>query len=181
MLTQPRGTAALKTLISIAALPTVLLLSTATAAAAQDRSIPIPPQPLPAALQEMIIQNSITHDLQHTRDPDRRQITHDLIEYPGQAQLIGVRCVETHQTTSGHAQPDRFSTAEQSSSTVTVELEGNCREVWIRIQTADSFEAGFPDFDPVDRDDYPHSDHDRSWERSWLTRPGSGWYWLLRH
>lgn len=44
-----------------------------------------------------------------------------------------------------------------TADTVTIDIAGSCRRVKIRVQDEASF------------DDY------------WLTRKGSGWYWLLRH
>jgi superoxide dismutase len=48
-----------------------------------------------------------------------------------------------------------------------VEIEGNCENVRIPIRD----DSQFSDFSRENAD----------LEDSWLTRPGSGWYWFLHH
>lgn len=171
-------------------LSAALLMSTSAWVNAQEQPMPssssseiiAPLPPLPNAFQNLTRQDALTDNLrlQDSRERSDRQIIRDLIEYPGQeGQLIGIRCTQTEQGQAnfGSSRSDSFSTAEGASSTVIVQLQGDCRQVWIQIQTADSFDPAFPDIeDDFDLDDRPQPSSDRSW----LTRLGSGWYWLLR-
>ena len=61
------------------------------------------------------------------------------------------------------------------NDTVTIEIQGSCQNVRIRVQEDSDF-ADYPAYNPHLDDN--HAAFDNS---SWLTREGSGWYWLLRH
>jgi hypothetical protein len=54
---------------------------------------------------------------------------------------------------------------------VTVEIGGSCRDVQIRVED----DWDFPVNDP-----YFHNNN-ADFDESWLTREGSGWYWMLQH
>lgn len=56
--------------------------------------------------------------------------------------------------------------------TVTIKVEGSCRNVRIRLPDDAKF-SDFPVSNPYLDNNHPESND------SWLSREGSGWYWLL--
>lgn len=60
----------------------------------------------------------------------------------------------------------------RTSDTVTIEIEGSCRNVKIRVQDNASFDD-YPVYNPY------LDEHHSNLDDSWLTRKGSGWHWLL--
>ena len=61
-----------------------------------------------------------------------------------------------------------------NTDTVTIEIAGSCRHIKIRVQNDASFDD-YPVYNPY------LDEHHTNFDNSWLTRKGSGWYWLLRH
>lgn len=88
--------------------------------------------------------------------------------------VVRVRCLPKYgqQTKRDRAEIRNYLLQSNSGTlnadTVTIEIAGNCRYVKIGVQD----DASFNDY-PVYN---PNFD-----DNSWVTRKGSGWYWLLRH
>ena len=102
-----------------------------------------------------------------------------LLDNPNYNSLVRVRCVsrdrqEVHQKRRIIRDSLLRPNIGDRNDTVTIEIEGSCRNVRIHVQD-DSDSANYPDYNPYLDDDRVDSDD------SWLTRPGSGWDWLLRH
>ncbi|OUL23664.1 hypothetical protein BV378_20815 [Nostoc sp. RF31YmG] len=100
------------------------------------------------------------------------QILPYLLDNPSDNSLIKVRCVPSdRQEAQRHRRIIRDSllrpTQGDPNETVTIEIEGSCRNVRIRVQN----DSQFSDF-PIDNSDL---------DDSWLTRKGSGWYWFQDH
>lgn len=98
------------------------------------------------------------------------QILPYLLDNPNDNSLVRVRCVPNdRQQVDRNPRIIRDSLLRPSQSnqteTVTIEIEGDCRNVKIRVHDDSEF-SDLPDYNP-DLDD------------SWLTRKGSGWYWFL--
>lgn len=100
------------------------------------------------------------------------QILPYLLDNPNDNSLVRVRCAPSHrQQGDRNRRIIRDSLLRPSQSdqteTVTIEIEGDCRNVKIRVHDR----TQFSDF-PVEHPDL---------EDSWLTRKGSGWYWFLHN
>ncbi|BAY09047.1 hypothetical protein [Calothrix sp. NIES-2098] len=97
------------------------------------------------------------------------QILPYLLDNPNDNSLVRVRCVSSHrQQVDRNRRIIRDSLLRPSQSddrTVTIEIEGNCQNLKIRVDDDAQF-SDIPVYNP-DLDD------------SWLTRKGSGWYWFL--
>lgn len=98
------------------------------------------------------------------------QILPYLLDNPNENSSVRVRCIPNdRQQVDRNRRIIRDSLLHPSQSdnqTVTIEIEGSCRNLKIRVDD----DSQFPDF-PV-----YHPDLDDSW----LTRKGSGWDWFLR-
>ncbi|UKO97620.1 hypothetical protein [Nostoc sp. UHCC 0870] len=105
------------------------------------------------------------------------QILPYLLDHPRDNPLLRVRCV--HQFRQEQDSKRRIirdsllNSNSQRHDTITIEIEGNCRNVRIRVQD-DSNYSDYPVDSPYLDDNHPDV------EDSWLTRKGSGWHWLLR-
>ncbi|OUL22614.1 hypothetical protein BV372_30375 [Nostoc sp. T09] len=100
------------------------------------------------------------------------QILPYLLDNPNDNSLVKVRCVPSdRQEAQRNRRMIRDSLLRPAqgnhNETVTIEIEGSCRNVRIRVQD----DSQFSDF-PIDNPDL---------EDSWLTRKGSGWYWFRHH
>lgn len=163
-------------LIKVVALNAVLL-SIGTVAAAQERPSSVGVResalqrnivPFLAAIDDMTAEDAITRSPTRQFSQDNaHQRVRDLLQPSNPA--IGIRCIPNDtDRRSATAHSTAPSTADDRA--ITINLQGNCREVWIRVQTTDATDSTFPDWTDSNRqgnDDY-----------SWLTRTGSGWYWL---
>jgi hypothetical protein len=101
------------------------------------------------------------------------QVLPYLLENPNNDSLVRVRCVSSHKQEVNRQRAairDYLLQQHETSDTVTIEITGSCRDVKIRVQNDD-----YPVYNP-DLDEYQSNFDDY-----WLTRKGSGWYWLLRH
>lgn len=132
----------------------------------------------------------------YTIPPPARQ----LIQYPGWDPVVGVRCIpqsrqqrqqryQRHETTSSQRSTSQSGTGSHTSrqmlqtqrtSSVTVEIEGDCRNVSIQVHDGSSVPIRL-DPQAYERwhEDYDWGDRPSTNDHTWLTRPGSGWYWLL--
>lgn len=143
---------------------------------------------------------------QHTRST-HADIVPELIQYPpGQGQILGVRCVEaiaeTTHIQNSYAGTSRSNsirssaaiephsetytvptvrvTSPQTADTVTISVQGRCREVQVQLRQVDTVDFWSPDSPTRQLSDRDFSPHDLDEPNSsWQTRPGSGWYWLL--
>jgi hypothetical protein len=102
-----------------------------------------------------------------------------LLDNPNDNSLVRVRCVSRNRqevSRKRHIIRDsllrRPNIGDHRSDTVTIEIEGSCRNIRIHVQD-DSDSANYPVYNPYLDDDHVDSDN------SWLTRPGSGWDLLL--
>ncbi|MDZ7957707.1 MAG: hypothetical protein RMY34_07350 [Aulosira sp. DedQUE10] len=107
------------------------------------------------------------------------QILPYLLDNPNESSLVKVRCVPSDRQEGDRnrrmirdtlLRPTQSDVSRQAASglrnqTVTIEIEGSCRNVRIRVPD----DTQFFDF-PIDNPDL---------EDSWLNREGSGWYWFL--
>ncbi|BAY20595.1 hypothetical protein NIES2100_03370 [Calothrix sp. NIES-2100] len=97
------------------------------------------------------------------------QILPYLLDNPNENSLVRVRCVPSHsQNVDRNRRIIRDSLLRPTQSdnqAVTIEIEGNCENVRIRVHDDSQF-SDFPRENP-DLEDY------------WLNRQGSGWYWFL--
>lgn len=160
-------------LIKVVALNAVLL-SIATIAAAQERPSSVGVResalqrnivPFPDAIDDMTAEDAITRSPTRQFSQDNAyQRVRDLLQSANPA--IGIRCIPND--TYSHSGATAQSTADDRA--ITINLQGNCREIWIRVQTTDAINPS-PDWHDFDRSG-------SSSESSWLTRTGSGWYWL---
>lgn len=106
------------------------------------------------------------------------QILPYLLDNPSENSLVRVRCLSRdRQQVDRKRQSIRDSilqpTRGDRNHTVTIEVEESCRNFRIRSQD----DSDFSDI-PVH---YPYLDDNHAeFDDSWLTREGSGWYWLLR-
>ncbi|MBD2437626.1 hypothetical protein [Nostoc sp. FACHB-110] len=115
-------------------------------------------------------------------DTPRRSI-HDsqilpyLLDNPHENPTVRVRCWPKHKQERERADIRNHLLQSNSdnpaSDTVTIEIAGSCRNVKIRLQNDTSFDD-YPVYNPYLDEHHPNLDD------SWLTRTGSGWYWLLR-
>ncbi|QIR39977.1 hypothetical protein HCG51_26920 [Tolypothrix sp. PCC 7910] len=95
------------------------------------------------------------------------QILPYILDNPNENSLVRVRCVPNYRQDAERNRRiirDTLLRPTQSEQTVTIEIEGSCRNVRISIPE----DTQFFDF-PVNNSDL---------DNSWLTRPGSGWYWF---
>jgi hypothetical protein len=98
------------------------------------------------------------------------QILPYLLDNPNDNSLVRVRCVPSdRQEVERNRRMIRDSllrpTQSDRNQAVTIEIEGSCQNVKIRVHDDSQF-SDFPDNNP-------------DLEDSWLTRKGSGWYWFL--
>jgi hypothetical protein len=113
------------------------------------------------------------------------QILPYLLDNPNDNSVVRVRCVGQHRQEfntnrrlirDSLLQPnlgDRSANAlGDRHQTVTIKIEGSCRNVRIRVPDDAKF-SDFPVSNPYLDDHHPESND------SWLNREGSGWYWLL--
>ncbi|WP_414577314.1 hypothetical protein [Anabaena sp. CCY 9402-a] len=106
------------------------------------------------------------------------QILPYLLDNPRDSSLVRVRCVPKFRQGENRKRSiirdSLLNSNSQRHDTVTIEIEGNCRNVRVRVQEDSNYsdyQVESPDVD----DNYPDV------EDSWLTREGSGWHWLLRN
>lgn len=108
------------------------------------------------------------------------QILPYLLDNPNDNSLVRVRCVSKSQ----HKEERKRRIIRDSllrsdvgdrNETVTIEIEGSCRNVKIRVQDGSDF-SNYPNYNP-----HLDDNHTEFKDSSWLTREGSGWYWLLHH
>ncbi|AFY32343.1 hypothetical protein [Calothrix sp. PCC 7507] len=113
------------------------------------------------------------------------QILPYLLDNPNDNSVVKVRCIPQQsrevdrnrrfirdsllQSNSGDGAANAFGERNQN---ITIEIEGSCRNVRIRVQDDANF-SDFPVYNPYLDRNHPESND------SWLTREGSGWYWLL--
>lgn len=106
------------------------------------------------------------------------QILPYLLDNPNDNPAVRVRCWPRHKQERERADIRNHllqsNSGTQTSETVTIEITGSCRNVKIRVQNDASFDNE-PVYNPYLDENHPNYDD------SWLTRKGSGWYWLLRH
>ncbi|MBD2364304.1 hypothetical protein H6G36_24515 [Anabaena minutissima FACHB-250] len=106
------------------------------------------------------------------------QILPYLLDNPHDSSLVRVRCIPKFRQGENRKRSiirdSLLNSNSQRHDTVTIEIEGNCRNVRIRVQE-DSNYSDYPVESPDVDDNYPDV------EDSWLTREGSGWHWLLRN
>ncbi|MBD2386889.1 hypothetical protein [Cylindrospermum sp. FACHB-282] len=105
--------------------------------------------------------------------PDRKirnsQILPYLLDNPQDNSTVRLRCLpRERQEADRQRRIIRDSlllpTPSYPQNTVTIEIEGNCRDVRIRVQGGSEFSD-------------PSIYHPSEFDNDWLTRPGSGWYW----
>jgi hypothetical protein len=100
------------------------------------------------------------------------QILPYLLENPQNNSLLRVRCLsQASQEIDSHRRVIRDSllqSHEDNHHTITVEIQGSCRQVNIFVQ--DESEVFAPSIY------YP-----AEFNNNWLNRQGSGWYWLQHH
>lgn len=101
------------------------------------------------------------------------QILPYLLDNPHDNPTVKVRCLpRERQEVEGQRRIIRESLLQSNSgdrhNTVTIEIEGNCRNVRIRVPGEEEFS-------------YPPNYHPSEFDEDWLTRKGSGWHWLLHH
>ncbi|WP_017654220.1 hypothetical protein [Fortiea contorta] len=99
------------------------------------------------------------------------QILPYLLDQPHDNSVVRVRCAPQEQKDGNrHRRLIRESLLQPNwgdrQQNITIEVAGSCRHVKIQVRD----DAQFSDF-PVDHPEF---------NDSWLTRRGSGWYWLLR-
>lgn len=101
------------------------------------------------------------------------QILPYLLDNPNDSPTVNVRCLpRERQEVEGQRRIIRESLLQSNSgdrlrhNTVTIEIEGNCRNVRI-LAPSDSEFSDSPNYHPSEFDDH------------WLTREGSGWHWQL--
>ncbi|MEH1968153.1 hypothetical protein [Nostoc sp.] len=105
------------------------------------------------------------------------QILPYLLDNPNENSLVRVRCLSRdRQEVDRKRQNIRNSILQPTfgdrNHTVTIEVEESCRNFRIRSQDGSDF-SDVPMY-------HPYSDENHAeFEDSWLTREGSGWYWLL--
>ncbi|HIK05881.1 MAG TPA: hypothetical protein IGS40_14395 [Trichormus sp. M33_DOE_039] len=106
------------------------------------------------------------------------QILPYLLDHPRDNSLVRVRCVpkfRQEQESKRRIIRDSLLNSDlERNDTVTIEIEGNCRNVRIRVQD-DSNYSNYPVYSPYLDDNHP------DFGDRWLTREGSGWHWLLRN
>lgn len=91
---------------------------------------------------------------------------------------VRVRCISKsrqEQNSNRHIIRDSLLNSHaERHDTVTIEIEGSCRHVRIRLED---------DFNYFDQsvDDSDFYDQHTGFEDGWLTRDGSGWHWLLQN
>ncbi|MDZ8055463.1 MAG: hypothetical protein RMX68_000785 [Aulosira sp. ZfuVER01] len=90
-----------------------------------------------------------------------------LLDNPNDNSLVKVRCVPRQEVNRNRRiiRDSLLRPTQSDNQTVTIEIEGNCENVRIRVHD-DSQSSDFPVYNP-------------DLEDSWLTRKGSGWYWFL--
>ncbi len=105
------------------------------------------------------------------------QILPYLLDNPHNNSVVKVRCIP--QQSQEVDRNRRFirdsllqSNSGNSNQNITVEIEGSCRNLRIRVPDDTKF-SDFPVYNPYLDRNYPESND------SWLTRESSGWYWLL--
>ncbi|MEH2069911.1 MAG: hypothetical protein V7K47_17415 [Nostoc sp.] len=107
---------------------------------------------------------------------DNSQIIPYLLDNPNENSLVKVRCLSTdrHQVNRKRQmirerllQP----TVGDRNYTVTIEVEGSCRNLKVHVQNDSDF-SDVPVYHPYSNNN--STDFDDSW-----LREGSGWYWLL--
>ncbi|AUT03942.1 hypothetical protein CLI64_28130 [Nostoc sp. CENA543] len=106
------------------------------------------------------------------------QILPYLLDHPQDNSVVRVRCVpklRQHSDSQRRVIRDSLLNSPlEHNDTVTIEIEGNCRNVRVRVQD-DSNYSDYPVYDPYLDDHHPNV------EDRWLTRQGSGWHWLFRN
>lgn len=116
----------------------------------------------------------------NAQTPSRRirdsQILPYLLDNPNDNSLVKVRCVsrERQEVDRSRGIIRDHLLRPTLGDRVTIEIEGNCQNVKIRVED-DSQSPDFPVYNPYLDNYHPGFDD------SWLTREGSGWYWLLHH
>ncbi|MHC5848784.1 hypothetical protein [Nostoc sp.] len=105
------------------------------------------------------------------------QILPYLLDNPNENSLVKVRCLsKDRQEVDRKRQSIRDSILQPTPSdrnhTVIIQVEGSCRNFRIRSQDNS-------DFSDVPADHLYLDDNHADFDDSWLTRKGSGWYWLL--
>lgn len=112
-----------------------------------------------------------------TANPSRTiresQILPYLLDNPNENSLVRVRCLYIDRKRQSIRDNILQPTPSDRNHTVIIEVEGSCRNFRIRSQNDSDF-SDVPAYHPYLDDN--HADFDDSW----LTRKGSGWYWLLR-
>lgn len=115
------------------------------------------------------------------------QILPYLLDNPNDNSLVRVRCVSKSKQEidskrriirdsllrSDVGDVYRQAALRLRNETVTIEIEGSCRNVKIRVQDGSDF-SDYPNYNP-----HLNDNHTEFEDSSWLTREGSGWYWLL--
>jgi len=108
------------------------------------------------------------------------QVLPYLLDNPHTNPTVKVRCWPNHRQERERERAEirnhllQSNSGDRTADTVTIDIEGSCRNVKIRVQDDASFDdesVYHPDLD----------EHHPNVDDSWLTRKGSGWYWLLRH
>ncbi|MBW4672642.1 MAG: hypothetical protein KME52_00905 [Desmonostoc geniculatum HA4340-LM1] len=105
------------------------------------------------------------------------QIFPYLLDNPNENSLVRVRCLSSDRHQVDRKRQiirDRLlqPTIGDRNYTVTIEVEGSCRHLKIHVPDDSDF-SDVPVYDP-----YLNNNHTES-DDPWLTREGSGWYWLL--
>ncbi|BAZ48632.1 hypothetical protein NIES4103_12400 [Nostoc sp. NIES-4103] len=109
-----------------------------------------------------------------SRTIDNSRILPYLLDNSNDNSLMRVHCVsKDHKQVNKRRRISRDHLLTPNVDAVTIEIEGSCQNVRIRVQDDSDF-ADYPAYNPhLDDNDIPFDDS------SWLTREGSGWYWLL--
>lgn len=185
---------------TVAALSLWLILAMTPSALAQT-TVPTAPT-IPTSPQAPETPTGPSRDGSHFERRDRlpNPALPYILDYPSTANpQLGVRCVQSDRhsfqssTTSGTTS---YSTSRSTSTSrsdswssqrseqilsngsvpITIEVHGDCTEVWIRIvnDRPDSFSSESLRLPPELREFL-----NQEGDRDWLTREGSGWYWLL--
>lgn len=98
-----------------------------------------------------------------------------LLDNPQDNSLVRVRCVPRFRREADRERRIiRDSLLQPNVDAVTIEIEGSCRNVRVRVQDGDDG-ADYPLYNPY------LDQHHRDFEDGWLTREGSGWRWFLRN
>lgn len=109
-----------------------------------------------------------------SRTIDNSRILPYLLDNSNDNSLMRVHCVsKDHKQVNKRRRTIRDHLLTPNVDTVTIEIESSCQNVRIRVQDDSDF-ADYPAYNPhLDDNHIPFDDS------SWLTREGSGWYWLL--